>query len=182
MPFISETDAIIVVTIAMAAIIFTCYRILLWLDKTPNHIKHKMPRLEFKITTAFFTIKSIHMAVEAKIGQFSDVSVNPLDRKDNPAPVDTVKWTSSNEGVVVVETDPSDNKKAKFRYVGIGTAQVDVAVDADLDQGETEVRLLTDFIAVEVKPEEAVALGFTVSTPADEPAAGDTGAGGDTQA
>lgn len=104
------------------------------------------------------------MAITARPGQYSDVTLAPVDRKGNPAVVDGVTFTSSNSEVVEVIQDENDKLKARINYRGVGTAQIDVVVDAELGDGE---RTISDFVAVEVRPEEAVGLGLQISEPAD---------------
>lgn len=104
------------------------------------------------------------MALTAKPGQYVTGSVAPLDRKGNPAVVDGVIYTSSNTAVAEVLQDPEDKLKFRINTIGVGTAQIDVIVDAQLGEGE---RNISGFIAVEVQPEEAVNLGFTFSEPQD---------------
>lgn len=92
----------------------------------------------------------------------------------NPARVDGVPvWRSSDESIVTV-TPSEDGLSAVAVAVGpLGTAQVSVEADADLDAEET--RLITGVLDIEVRASEAVvaivAAGAPESIPEPTPAA-----------
>ncbi len=93
-------------------------------------------------------------------------AIDPRDSKGNPAPVDGVpQWATSDPAVVTV-TPSADGLSADVVAVGLGTAQVSVVADADLDAGET--RELTGTLDVQVKAAEAVTLGITTPTPVEQ--------------
>lgn len=65
------------------------------------------------------------------------VTVNPTDKKGNPAPIEagSAVWASSNDAVASVV--PDENGGALVVAQGIGTADISVSVDADLGAGVT---------------------------------------------
>ena len=92
-------------------------------------------------------------------------SLDPRNSKGNPAPLDGVPvWASSNEAVATV-TAAADGLTADVTATGVGTAQISVVADADLDVGE--LREITGLLDVEVKASEAVTLGIVAGTPVD---------------
>lgn len=146
----------------------------------------KPGKLLLAMTFDFFTIKTHNtMAVEAFVGQKSTLKVKALDRKGRDARVDSVTFENSNPGAVKITQNPDDKMEATLEYIGIGVATVAIKVDADLDAGEDQVRYLEDFVAIEVKEEEAVGFGIEVSDPVDvetTPESGGTNAGPGTTA
>lgn len=72
--------------------------------------------------------------------QQATLSIQPVDKKGNPALVDGVPaWLSSNSEVVTV-TPSADGLSAVAVAVGpLGTATVSVTADADLGAGVTEI-------------------------------------------
>lgn len=66
------------------------------------------------------------------------LSLSATDARGNPASVENVEWVSNDETILRVEEDPDDELKAVAFAVGpVGTAQLQVTADADLDEGET---------------------------------------------
>jgi hypothetical protein len=105
---------------------------------------------------------------EAKSMIITDVqkftaSIQPVDAKNNPAPVDGVPvWSSSNPAVLTV-TASEDGMSATITAVGpLGTAQVAVTADADLGEG---VSPITGVLDVEVKASNAVSLSIATTAP-----------------
>jgi len=82
----------------------------------------------------------------------------------NPAVVDGVPvWASSDPAIVSLEV-AADGMSAVATTVGpLGTVQVSVVADADLDEGET--REVTGTLDIEVKASEAVTVGIAAGTP-----------------
>lgn len=124
----------------------------------------------FTITINSITVKSTNMAVSFYPGQSVEGTLQPLDRKGNPANVEagSVRFTSSDESIFTVESDPTNELKVKLVAVAPGVAQLNYSADADLDLGEGEVRTIEGFAAVEVLPEEAVGFGIQFSEPVDQ--------------
>lgn len=132
---------------------------------TANVVKRRKPSLVLTISINQLKIKGKLMAISLVPEQTVDIQINALDRKGRPVDVDSVSFESSDDSVFTVEQDSTNPLKAVITSVGVGVAQLDFSVDADLD--DDEERLLADFVAVEVKSEEASTLGFTVGTPMD---------------
>lgn len=130
-----------------------------------DSVKRTKPSLVLTISFNQFKIKGNFMAISLVPEQTLDVQINAYDRKGRLVNVDNVSFDSSDESVFTVEQNATNPLKAVIKSVGVGVAQLDYTVDADLD--DDEVRELSDFVAVEVKSEEATTLGFTVGTPVD---------------
>ena len=93
-------------------------------------------------------------------------SIDPRDSKGNKAPVDGVPQWSSSDPAVATVVPSADGLSADVLAAGVGTAQIQVVADADLDVGET--RELTGTLDIEVKPAEAVTLGITAGAPVEQ--------------
>lgn len=90
------------------------------------------------------------------------LSIAPVSAAGNPAPVDSVVWTSSNPEVLTVVAS-EDGLTAVASTVGpLGNAQVTVVADADLGEGVVE---LTGILDVVVVGSQAVSLGVVAGTP-----------------
>lgn len=149
-----------------AAIIFLCYK--LFSSKCEND-KGFILSLNFSYGTIHFLIKNNKkMAATLTINQQVSGQVTPVDRKGNPAQVekDSVRYTSSDDSVVIVVEDTDDETKFKVVATGVGTCQVTVSADADLGEGVEDI---SAFAAVEVFPEKAVGFGIAFGTPEDKP-------------
>jgi hypothetical protein len=117
-----------------------------------------------------FVIEGETMALTLTAVQQVGVSVSAVDAKGNPAQVEDVVFSSSDEAVLLVKPDTSDPHKATAVAVAVGTAQVKVQADADIGEGVTN---LTGLLDIEVVAAEAVSLGMTAGTPEDQPAEGE---------
>lgn len=145
-------------------------------DLTKDHTKPPVPKkrsIIWEFESDFITHKSHDMSVEAFVGQSSKVNIKTPDSTGKEARIDSAEFTSTNEAVAKWVPDPKDPdniKKRILQYVGVGTAEVRVKVDADLDAGTgpDAERFLEDFAAVEVKEREAVGFTLDISLPADE--------------
>lgn len=90
------------------------------------------------------------------------LSVAPTDSFGNPAKVETVAWSSSNEEVLTLVV-AEDGMSVEAVTTGVtGVAQVVVKADADLGEG---VKELVGTLDVEVVPGEAVNLNLVAGTP-----------------
>lgn len=86
-----------------------------------------------------FTRMNIQMEVNQQVG----ASVVFLDRRGQPARVDSVAWSSSDPTVASVEADPEDISKAVVTTLAIGDAIISARADADLDVDEVrEIELV----------------------------------------
>jgi uncharacterized protein YjdB len=93
-------------------------------------------------------------------------SLDPRNSKGNPATLDGVPvWSTSDEAIATVEA-AADGLTALVKAVTVGTAQISVVADADLDVGEQ--REITGLLDIEVKAGEAVTLGITAGTPEEQ--------------
>jgi hypothetical protein len=94
-------------------------------------------------------------------------TIEPLNAKGNPAPVEGVpQWASSDASVAEVIPE-ADGLSALVVARGLGISQISVVADADLDVGE--VREITGTLDIEVKASEAVTMGITTGTPEEQP-------------
>jgi hypothetical protein len=95
------------------------------------------------------------------------VTIKPVDRKGNPAPVDgTPTWLTDNADVVALEPS-NDGLSCKVTAVGIpGTASIQVTADADLGSGVVPIVGITD---VEVTPAPATTIVLTPGPVTDQP-------------
>jgi len=122
------------------------------------------PRIIFSIKTESNVLaRNITMLV-LPIDQKVHCSIEPVDAKGNPAPIDGVPtWTSSNESIATVTADPSDGSgvfKAWVTPVGqIGSCQINVTADADLGSGVTTIHGVLDITTA-----AGQAVGFQIST------------------
>ncbi len=94
-----------------------------------------------------------------------EVAVGAVDKAGNPALVQGVIWTSSDETIFTVEQNPEDPMKAKIKPVGtLGSAQIQVSADADLGEG---VETLSGFADIEIVGGKAVSLNVNFGTLSD---------------
>jgi uncharacterized protein YjdB len=100
--------------------------------------------------------------------QQAALSISAVDRRNKPALVDSVVWTSSDDTVATVTADTADPMKATVKAIDAGTAQINVSADADLGDGE---RPITGALDVTVVAGEAVALVIGTGTPTEQPEA-----------
>lgn len=92
------------------------------------------------------------------------VTIGPVaasDAKGNPAPIESLKFSSSDEAILSV-TDNGDGTASVTAVGPLGMAQVRVDADARIGDGEVPLSALLDF---EVIASEAVALNVPVGTP-----------------
>lgn len=98
--------------------------------------------------------------------QQCDLSIQPVDKKGQPAQIDgTPVWSSSDSAIVTVNPG-SDGLSAVVVAGNIGTAQVNVTVDADLGSGVTEIVGVLD---VQVTAGAAVSVTINAGSPTEQP-------------
>lgn len=108
------------------------------------------------------------LMIGLKVAQKVKVTLQPQDRKGNPATVEpgSVAFESSDLDVCTVIQSP-DNELEATVFSSLdnpGTAQLDFSADADLGEGVVRI---AGFSAVEVLPLQAVGFGLTVGDPED---------------
>lgn len=90
------------------------------------------------------------------------LAIQPVDKYNNPAPVENIVWATSDETVLTVAPS-EDGLAAMVVATGkMGTAQISVTADAKIGEGISEI---VGVISFDVKGGEAVALGITAGTP-----------------
>lgn len=104
--------------------------------------------------------------LELKDTQQVTLSIQPVDKKGNPAAIDgKPEWASSNSEVLSVEP-AADGMSAVAKAVGpLGSAIVSVKVDADLGEGVSE---LSGVLEVQVFGSGAVSVDITAGTPEEQ--------------
>ena len=116
-----------------------------------------------KLLLTFFTnqikIKGEITMVSIKSTQEQDVQVSGIDRRGQPAPLESgsVVFESSDPAVFTVLQNPEDQTKAIIKAAGVGVAQLNFSADADLGEG---VETISGFSGVEITPAQAVGFGF----------------------
>jgi hypothetical protein len=92
-------------------------------------------------------------------------TIKPINSQGNAAEIDGVpQWSTSNPTVATV-TPSEDGKTCVVTAVGLGTTQIGVVCDADMDD---EIREITTLDDVEVKASEAVSVGIEWGTPEEQ--------------
>jgi hypothetical protein len=121
---------------------------------------------EIEFTIDNIKIKGKNMAVTAFPQQRIPFTLQPVDRKGNPAAVEagTVEYWTDDEAVATVEEDPTNELAGAIITTGVGVTQLNYTADADLGEG---VVAISGFDAIEVKPEAAVGFGITFGEPQD---------------
>ena len=93
------------------------------------------------------------------------MAIGAVDRRGEPAPLDTITFASSDTSVATVEQDPADSSKALVKAVKTGTTQIQFSGDADLGDGVNTLSGTEDFVVV---AGQAVALVASVGTPEEQ--------------
>lgn len=95
-----------------------------------------------------------------------DLSVRPINKAGNEAPVEGAEWTSSDPSVVEVVVSAESPLKALVKTTGkVGNAQVKFACDARIGEGVSPLMATLD---VQVVPGEAVNVEINAGTPTDK--------------
>lgn len=91
-------------------------------------------------------------------------TIQPLDKKGKPAPVQAGSsvFSSSDSSVITVD---SVDLSVTVKAVAAGTAQVRWSADADLGDGVVTISAAEDFV---VTGGQAVSAGFTFGTPTEQ--------------
>lgn len=94
------------------------------------------------------------------------ISIAPVDKKGNAAPVQTVTFVSSDSAVVVVTPDAVNPLAALVIAKAPGVARITVTADADMGDGVTDISGTLD---VSVSGGQAVSLAINVGTVVAQP-------------
>lgn len=86
------------------------------------------------------------------------VTIQPVDKKNNPAKVENIEWLTSNSDAIALEP-AGDGLSCKVKAVGM-PANVTVQVSADADLGDG-VQQLVGTLAVEVTAAPAINIVLT---------------------
>ena len=94
------------------------------------------------------------------------LSIQPVDAKGNPAPVDGIPaWTVSDAALLTLQT-AADGLSATVLAVGpLGNGQVTVTADADLGAGVVNIQGILD---VTVVASQATTLAISAGTPENQ--------------
>jgi hypothetical protein len=101
-----------------------------------------------------------NMALTALPQQRIPFTLQPVDRKGNPAQVEagTVEYWIDDTTIADVEEDPNNELAGWIVTTATGVTQLNYAADADLGEGVVSI---TGFDAIEVQAEQAVGFGVT---------------------
>ena len=93
-------------------------------------------------------------------------TINPTDRKGQPAPVENVRWASSNDAVASVT--PSEDGLSAVVKAGVpGDATISVTADAQIGEGSTDIAGTVD---IHVVPGAASVIALTPGDVTEQPA------------
>lgn len=100
--------------------------------------------------------------------QFVTGTVKPINKKGNPAAVQTgsAVWTSSDPAVLLVEQDATEELGVKVTGVASGAARCSCSFDADLGDGVTTVEIFEDF---SISSGPAVGGSIVFGAPSEQP-------------
>jgi hypothetical protein len=105
------------------------------------------------------------MSFIVPIGQKALLTIAPTDAAGNPSTIDGIPtWSTSDPTIATVAADPNDSTGLTAFAVPVGplgTAQIQVSVDADMGNG---IRTVTGLLDIEVQAGEtvSVAIGATL--------------------
>lgn len=106
------------------------------------------------------------MSLVLKANQRCGLSIQPVDAKGNPAPVDGVPLWEVTEPAVLSLAVAEDGLSAVVRPIGpVGFGQIKVSCDADLGEGIVAIGGVLD---VEVIAGPATVVNVTPGVPEDE--------------
>jgi hypothetical protein len=93
------------------------------------------------------------------------VTIQPVDARGNPAPVENVVWATSNEAIAALDV-AEGGLSAVVKAVGaLGSVQVTVTADAKIGEGEVLVQGVLD---IEVIAGQAVTVQIVAGTPEEQ--------------
>ncbi|MGI0075864.1 MAG: hypothetical protein ACREAU_00480 [Nitrosopumilaceae archaeon] len=150
--------------ISLSVLISVLICLLIWFLCTPQE-SIKGAYLEFDVKlglqTIFKGVKSMILTNEEKV----ELGIRGVTAGGKPAHFDGMTvWESSDPAVVMLEVG-DDGLTASAIGVTVGTAQISVRGDADLDPGETEFREMVGVLDIRVVEAEAQTIELTTGTP-----------------
>lgn len=147
-------------TLLMLISVLLMIAILLYLF---NSLRKKTPILRFNVShkgCTFEDITTMILTTEQKVR----VEIDARTAAGNPATFDGDPiWESSNDEVAHVEVDPTDSRVAWVISGAVGTTQISVRCDADLD--DNEVREIVGNLDVTVMNAEAQIVQIVAGEP-----------------
>lgn len=90
------------------------------------------------------------------------LAINPVSAAGNPAVVESVAWSVSDDTLFTLEVSEDGLSAVLFTTGKLGSGQVNVIADADLGDGVTEI---AGALEVSVQASEAVSLNISAGTP-----------------
>jgi hypothetical protein len=90
------------------------------------------------------------------------LAISPVSAAGNPAVVESVSWSVSDDTLFTLEVSEDGLSAELFTTGKLGSGQVNVVADADLGDGVTEV---VGALEVSVQASEAVNLSISAGTP-----------------
>lgn len=107
------------------------------------------PVVTTRIDRFTVTAQGNQMAYTLPIDRMITVQVAYLDSGGNPAPVQAVAWSASNDTLLTVAPDANDDTTCAVTPIGpLGSCQVVATADADLGAGVTNVLTTLDITLV----------------------------------
>jgi len=93
------------------------------------------------------------------LDDYATIEVHPVDANGDPAPVENLRWSSSDSTTLMVTPDPDNPNKVKVDPLRVADAQIIAEADPILG---AEEGLITEVYSFSVRPEQAVSLGGSV--------------------
>lgn len=93
------------------------------------------------------------------------VSIEPVDKFGNPAPVENLAWATSDPTIVEIMDAEQPLQKWLVAKGALGPCQISVSADATIGEGE---KMLTVVGTITVKPAEAISLGMKFGLPEEQ--------------
>jgi hypothetical protein len=107
------------------------------------------------------------MAFQMSDSQQVDVSIAAVDKKGQPAPLESVQWSTDNPNLLAL-TPSADGKTCTIAAVGpLGSATMTAKADADMDPANTVEIIGT--LDVTITGGQAVTVQLVPGTPTEQP-------------
>lgn len=155
-----------IIVLLLVAFIFLLSKMLYKQKKTKK--RHLFIVNVFEDNKKLFKIKGENLMLELKDTQYTTVTIAPINKRGNPAPVENVVWETDNpELIAVTVPDPEHPETCQILANGpVGVCTVTVTADVNMDPEVAEP--LSDFFGVEIKAGQATSLGFTFGEPQEQ--------------